>query len=505
MSYIVARMEKLKSGNLGGIYKHNERIFEKHSNQDIDVSRSHLNYELTDRDRSVSYEKQIKDYIDRNKISRRATRADAVLCDEWIITSDQKFFEGLSEQETRRFFETAMDYFAQNYGWSNIAYASVHLDERTPHMHMGIVPMRNGKLSSKAMFTREELKKIQDELPKHMGRHGFELQRGELGSEKKHKTVAEFKKEIANQELGQELVKQFGAPEFINDMTGQFETRATFEAAQQLEHVGIKTQVRETTFQEKTDWVREQVSALKLSQNEAEAVLGQFDVKLEEKKGEVAKIASEASQSLQELDKVKDSINTLEKTKGGLEAEIGRLEQGLSSKQSQLAELLEGLKDFNWLSGNQLDLDKIGKKTLLGDYKVDEGMLKSVLKTALLQVQRNQKFSGELATARQENAVLKQRMARYDRIEQHKHEIELELIQTKGAYKRLANRYDNLMERHKLTSRKLQVWRSRAKEYMPLQEFKSLSKQINRYVPRFIPLAVKVVQKTKELGRSLGL
>ena len=41
----------------------------------------------------------------------------------------------------------------------NIAYASVHMDESTPHMHLGIVPMQDGKLSSKAMFDREELKK----------------------------------------------------------------------------------------------------------------------------------------------------------------------------------------------------------------------------------------------------------------------------------------------------------------------------------------------------------
>ena len=36
MSYMVARMQKMKAGNLGGAYKHNERVFETHSNKDID-------------------------------------------------------------------------------------------------------------------------------------------------------------------------------------------------------------------------------------------------------------------------------------------------------------------------------------------------------------------------------------------------------------------------------------------------------------------------------------
>ncbi|HFU4202992.1 TPA: MobV family relaxase [Streptococcus suis] len=193
MSYIVARMQKMKAENLGGAYKHNERIFKNHSNEDIDVSRSHLNYELSNRDPNLSYEKQIKSYVNEQKFSRRAIRKDAVLCDEWLITSDKEFFGKLSETETRIFFETAKNYFAENYGLHNVAYARVHLDESTPHMHLGIVPMKEGKLSSKAMFDKEELKKIQEELPKYMNRHGFVLERGEKNSTKKHLRTEEFK------------------------------------------------------------------------------------------------------------------------------------------------------------------------------------------------------------------------------------------------------------------------------------------------------------------------
>ena len=215
MSYMVARMQKMKAGNLGGAYKHNERVFETHSNKDIDPSRSHLNYELTDRDRSVSYERQIKDYVNENKISNRAIRKDAVLCDEWIITSDKSFFEKLSEEETREFFETAKNYFAENYGEDNIAYASVHRQESTPHMHMGVVPFKMGNCLLRQCLTKEELKKIQEDLPKYMNEHGFELERGELNSEAKHKTVAEFKQEMAGKEIEKQLVLEYGAPSML--------------------------------------------------------------------------------------------------------------------------------------------------------------------------------------------------------------------------------------------------------------------------------------------------
>jgi len=139
--------------------------------------------------------------VNETKTSQRAIRKDAVLCDEWIITSDKAFFENLNQEQTRSFFETAKNYFAENYGEQNLAYASVHLDESTPHMHLGVVPMQDGKLSSKAMFDRDELKHIQEDLPKYMNEHGFDLERGSRTSDAKHKTVAEFKKEIAEKEL----------------------------------------------------------------------------------------------------------------------------------------------------------------------------------------------------------------------------------------------------------------------------------------------------------------
>jgi plasmid recombination enzyme len=187
-------MQKMKSGNLGGAYRHNERIFENHSNKDIDPEKTHLNYELTDRDRSIPYDRQIKQYINDNKISKRALRKDAVLCNEWIITSDKAFFENMNSNQIKDFFETAKYFFAERYGNSNIAYAMVHLDESTPHMHLGLVPMQNGKLSSKSLFgSRDQLKEFQEAFPKYLNEHGYSLQRGESDSKKKHLETAEFK------------------------------------------------------------------------------------------------------------------------------------------------------------------------------------------------------------------------------------------------------------------------------------------------------------------------
>lgn len=201
MSYCVARMEKMKSDNLVGIGNHNQRRFSNHSNKDIDVSKSNLNYDILDKVKS--YKTDIEEYINANKSSKRAVRKDAVLVCEWIITSDSDFFESMSPADTREYFQTAIDFFAERYGSKNLMYAQVHLDERTPHMHLGIVPFdKDNKLTAKTMFDREALQDIQNELPLYMNERGFKVERGRAGSEAKHLTVQEYKdvqKEIKKQ------------------------------------------------------------------------------------------------------------------------------------------------------------------------------------------------------------------------------------------------------------------------------------------------------------------
>ena len=77
MSFVVARMQKVKSGNLVGVGNHNQRNTDNHSNKDIDVERSHLNYDLVNR--TENYKRDIEQFINDNKSSSRAVRKDAVL------------------------------------------------------------------------------------------------------------------------------------------------------------------------------------------------------------------------------------------------------------------------------------------------------------------------------------------------------------------------------------------------------------------------------------------
>src|SRR5699024_10824910 len=131
----------------------------------------------------------------RHKRSKRDWSSDVCSSDLLLVTSDRDFFERLDLGEQKRFFEESYKLFSERYGKQNIAYATVHNDEQTPHMHLGVVPMRDGKLQGKNVFNRQELLWLQDKFPEHMKKQGFELKRGERGSDRKHIETAKFKKQ----------------------------------------------------------------------------------------------------------------------------------------------------------------------------------------------------------------------------------------------------------------------------------------------------------------------
>ena len=498
MSYIVARMEKMKVGNLGGAYRHNERIFKNHSNKDIDTSRSHLNYELTDRDRSVSYEKQIKNYVNETKISKRAIRKDAVLCDEWVITSDKTFFEKLDQEKTRDFFETAKNYFAENYGEENIAYASVHLDESTPHMHMGVVPFENGKLSSKAMFDREELKKIQDELPKYMNEHGFDLQRGELNSEAKHKTVAEFKQDMAVKELDEKLVSEYGAPVYINETTGEFVTEGEYQENYKdfketfgeynvteddfkdfLDSDDIP--LRKVTVQEKMDWVKQHyqqaLNKLESSQKLSEARISNLDQKIEEKTKELSKIDLEASQKLSELSELEEQVNILEPQKNSLEAKI----EGLRNEIEQLGSIsdseLDSIRPKKGILGSKVELSPEQWSDFKGSYYKARNEAREMKQLAKMYAQKNQALANG---DRFQNSLNKAKTEVKDS----------QIISLQNALKDKDKTISVLEQKNK---KLLEA----AKQYMPQKLFQSLLEELQMIKP-----IVKVVRTVKSLFRD---
>lgn len=195
MSYMVCHFGKYKSGNVFGLQKHNQRENENYSNIDIDKARTPLNYDLVNQE-DINYLKRVKTIIEANRRSERAIRKDATVYCECIISSDGAFFENLTDDKQKEFFKSSLDYLKNRIGEEFIVSANVHLDETTPHMHVGFVPIIENSLSAKKLIDRKFLREVQDQLPAYLKNIGFDIQRGIEGSKRKHKDIKEFKKEL---------------------------------------------------------------------------------------------------------------------------------------------------------------------------------------------------------------------------------------------------------------------------------------------------------------------
>lgn len=199
MSYSILRVERVKgSGNTKGLQKHNQRENNNYNNKDIRHEDTHKNYDLI-HEKNVDYNQLISDKIDSNYTGNRKIRKDAIRHVEGIITSDEKFFNRLSEEETHQFFKDSLDFAKQEYGEENILYATVHLDEKVPHMHFGFVPLTDdGRLSAKEKLgNKKAMTELQDRFNHHVNSRGYGLERGTAKqvSEREHKHIDKFKKD----------------------------------------------------------------------------------------------------------------------------------------------------------------------------------------------------------------------------------------------------------------------------------------------------------------------
>lgn len=195
MSYMVCHFGKYKSGNVFGLQKHNQRENENYSNMDIDKAKTPLNYDLINQC-DINYLKKVKTIIEANRASERAIRKDATVYCECIISSDSAFFEKLTEDRQKEFFKSSLDYLKNKIGEEFVVSANVHLDETTPHMHVGFVPIIENSLSAKKLIDRKFLREVQDQLPAYLKNLGFDIQRGVKDSKRKHKDTKELKKEL---------------------------------------------------------------------------------------------------------------------------------------------------------------------------------------------------------------------------------------------------------------------------------------------------------------------
>lgn len=196
MAYAILRFAKRKGGAAKAIAAHNERTKEAYaSNPDIDKSRTVQNEHLIAP--RWSYGQEI-----RHRIGMAGCRVrwDSVKFVETLITTSPEFAKA-HESEMPEYFERALGFLKERVGEENIFSAVVHMDEKTPHMHLCFVPLTKDKrLSAKEILgNKKAMIRWQDDFYACMSERWPELERGTpaVETKRRHLTPQWYKRVTA--------------------------------------------------------------------------------------------------------------------------------------------------------------------------------------------------------------------------------------------------------------------------------------------------------------------
>jgi len=358
MSFAIIRMQKFKAADVKGIQIHNYREKESHTNPDIDHSKTKLNYDLLNSS-PIDFKEAIQKEIDERYTGQRAIRKDAVRLCEFVITSDKEFFDRLSPEEEKRFFEESLSFLQNRYGKENFLYGIVHKDEKTPHMHVGMVPItKDGKLAAKQFFGKKtELQSLQTDFHKHITEKGFDLERG-VSSDRKHIETQRLKAITVKEEL-----------ERLEDRLQ--DVKKSVEHAKKIDQVEVKesglfgpksVKLAVSDFEE----IKTLAKASEALRTENKALQRENErIKAENKriKTEKQKLLDENRSLRNEINDLKKNVQTLERENLFLKRTLERLKAYYNEKVQNFSLMVGAFK--------ATILDKMGMK-LLKKYFTDE-------------------------------------------------------------------------------------------------------------------------------------
>ena len=186
MPYAILRFKKTKAGGVRAAYSHNERRKEAYkSNPDIDAARKSDNYHLVMP--KQTYHAEVKQMI---AAAGCKVRSNSTVMVETLITASPEFMKALPKQEQREYFQKALQFMESKIGKDNMISAVVHMDEKTPHMHLSFCPITpNKRLSAKEYLGNQaQLSRWQTEYHAAMSARWPQLERGisSLITKRKH-------------------------------------------------------------------------------------------------------------------------------------------------------------------------------------------------------------------------------------------------------------------------------------------------------------------------------
>ena len=191
MPFAILRTKKLKS--MAGVFGSGRHTFRETPTPNSNGS---LNRHLI----GATSSGELADAV-RAKLPEKRRR-DAVLCIEYLVTASPEAFarhgghlddNGRLPGTRAGYFDRAMAWLKARHGGQNIVCATIHLDERTPHLVAYVMPVtRDGRLSAREYLGgAAKLRKMQTDFHQQCGKP-LGLKRGIEGSKATHQSVSRY-------------------------------------------------------------------------------------------------------------------------------------------------------------------------------------------------------------------------------------------------------------------------------------------------------------------------
>ena len=224
LNYAIFRSEPIMTiGDLAQIGSHNKREKKAYqSNPDINLELTKNNIELVPlSDKYVKgFYELTKEYKKEHEIRMKTEREDRkrtfkqmldrsqnVVADELLFTATNEFFKDMTREDIKEWADTCMEFVYNDLGYTKeqVLHATVHMDEKTPHVHCVVVPLvkkfdkrtnTERYTISKKQYIKDKihLSELQDKYHKRLTDKGYDLERGIKGSDRKHIKIKEYKK-----------------------------------------------------------------------------------------------------------------------------------------------------------------------------------------------------------------------------------------------------------------------------------------------------------------------
>ena len=355
MGFAVLHIDKAK-GNDTAMSAHIERTV---SPANADASRTHLNRELIQFPEGVHGRSQaIEHRIDTAGIYRKISENQVKALRFLLTGSHDEMMRLEREGRLPEWCEASVKWLQNTYGKENVVAATLHMDERTPHIHATVVPIVQGerrkagkeagngkrkykvkrdkvRLCSDDVYNKQKLEEYQTDYALAMERFG--LERGQRGSDAKHTTTMEYYKELVkeNERLYREREQ---LQEAIGDSRERFnESRQTLARQEErkfrIERENERKQARHDELTEKIKTLEKTAGKLRMK-DALFSIFGNPEL-------------DKAQKRIEALEKEVQTLRYLtEKEKAEIRKEVILLEDTVKSKDRTIAQQLRELEIY---------------------------------------------------------------------------------------------------------------------------------------------------------------